>query len=183
MKIYTRKGDDGRTALYGGGRVSKADARVEAYGSVDELNAAVGLARTTGLPDDVDELLATMQSTLFDLGAELAAVGRAAEKLANSRITAAQVGELEAAIDRFDEELPPLRAFVLPGGSEASARLHVARTVARRAERRLVALADREAVRPVLLHYLNRAGDLLFVLARLANHRAGVPDVPWQARR
>ncbi len=183
MKIYTRKGDDGRTALYGGGRVSKADGRVEAYGSIDELNAAIGLARAAALPADLDALLAVVQSSLFDLGAELAAVGRAAEKLTAHRISEERVRALEEAIDRFERELPPLRSFVLPGGTEGSARLHMARTIARRAERRLVSLAERETVRPVLLHYLNRAGDLLFVLARVANHREGVEDVPWQARR
>ena len=182
MKIYTRKGDDGRTALYGGGRVSKADARVEAYGSVDELNAAIGLARAASLPEGVDEVLAHVQSDLFDLGAELAAVGRAAEALGETRLTEADVARLERAIDRFDDELPPLRTFVLPGGSEAAARLHVARTVARRAERRLVQLSEQESVRPLLLQYLNRAGDLLFVLARLVNARVGVADVPWLGR-
>ncbi len=182
MKIYTRKGDDGRTALYGGGRVSKAHARVEAYGSVDELNAAVGLARAALLAEDVDAVLAAMQSDLFDLGAELAAVGRAAEALGETHLGAADVERLERAIDRFEAELPPLRSFVLPGGGEASARLHLARTVARRAERRLVELAEQEPVRPLLVQYLNRAGDLLFVLARLANARAGVADVPWEGR-
>ena len=182
MKIYTRKGDDGRTALYGGGRVSKAHVRVEAYGSVDELNAAVGLARAASPAEDVDAVLARMQSDLFDLGAELAAVGRAAEALGETRLTEADLERLERDIDRFEAELPPLRSFVLPGGTEASARLHLARTVARRAERRLVELADQEPLRPLLVQYLNRAGDLLFVLARLANARAGVADVPWAGR-
>lgn len=182
MKIYTRKGDDGRTALYGGGRVSKAHVRVEAYGSVDELNAAVGLARAASPTEDVDAVLARMQSDLFDLGAELAAVGRAAEALGETRLTEADLERLERDIDRFEAELPPLRSFVLPGGTEASARLHLARTVARRAERRLVELADQEPLRPLLVQYLNRAGDLLFVLARLANARAGVADVPWAGR-
>lgn len=178
MKIYTKTGDSGETALFGGARVSKADPRVESYGDVDELNAQLGVARAAGLPDDIDGLLATVQAKLFDVGAELAtAPGSKASKM--PRVSEADVAVLEAAIDRFEEELEPLQNFILPGGAAAAAWLHVGRTVARRAERRVVALAAQTEVRPTVVHYLNRLSDLLFVLARVGNHRAGVADVPW----
>lgn len=180
MKIYTKTGDAGQTGLFGGRRVSKADGRVEAYGDVDELNSVLGLARAAGLAPDVDALLARVQCELFDLGAELGAAS--AEGGASPRIDDAAALRLEAEIDRFEEELPPLRAFVLPGGALAAAHLHLARTVCRRAERRMVALADREPVRAQALRYVNRLSDLLFVLARVANARASVPDVPWVGR-
>ena len=178
VKIYTKTGDDGETGLFGGARVSKADPRVEAYGDVDELNAQLGVARAGGLDADMDELLATIQAKLFDVGAELAAAP-GSKASAMPHVNEEDVAILESAIDRFEEELEPLVNFILPGGSPAAARLHVGRTVTRRAERRVVALASRTEVRPVIVHYLNRLSDLLFVLARVSNHRAGVADVPW----
>lgn len=182
MKIYTKTGDDGTTGLFGGARVRKDDLRVRAYGAVDELNSVVGLARLAPVGDDVDGLLARIQSELFDLGAELATVPKRAEKLDLPTLDERAVRHMEDAIDRFETELPKLTSFVLPGGTPAAAHLHHARTVCRRAERELVALAAVDAVRDVPLHYLNRLSDLLFTLARLGNARAGVADVPWKGR-
>lgn len=182
MKIYTKTGDEGKTGLFGGGRVSKDSMRVEAYGEIDEVNAFVGLARTKRFDDDVDALLHRVQCTLFDIGAELASSPSRTDRGNVPLVADADVAELEQAIDRAEQELPPLETFVLPGGSDAGAQLHVARVVTRRAERSLVALANDEPVRGEVLRYVNRLGDLLFVLARLANARAGVEDVPWTGR-
>jgi cob(I)alamin adenosyltransferase len=179
MKIYTKTGDKGDTGLFGGGRVSKASARVDVYGEIDELNSVIGLSRVGRFDDAVDDLLARVQSRLFDLGAELATSPDSKVELGIALINEAEVLALELAIDRAEEELKPLKTFVLPGGSAAAAHLHLARTVCRRAERKLVALADDEPVRPECIRYLNRLSDALFVLARLANHRAGLGDVPW----
>ncbi len=180
MKIYTRTGDTGETGLYGGGRVRKDDPRIAAYGTVDELNAFLGLARAEGLPPEIDAVLARLQNELFDLGAELATRDPRAQGTA--LIKEAQIAVLEQAIDRFEEGLSPLKQFILPGGTKAAALLHVARTVCRRAEREVVFLANvpDEKVSPHLIVYLNRVSDLLFVLARAANAISGVPDVPWQ---
>jgi cob(I)alamin adenosyltransferase len=180
MKIYTRSGDEGDTGLFGGGRVPKDHPRVAAYGDVDELNSALGLVRAT-LPPLFDELLASVQRDLFAMGGQLATpdperVTRALEKAALSED---RVGELERAIDTADVELAPLKAFVLPGGTPKAATLHVARTVCRRAERSVVRLAREAEVHPDFVVYLNRLSDLLFTLARLANHRAGIPDEAW----
>jgi cob(I)alamin adenosyltransferase len=177
MKIYTRTGDAGLTGLYGGGRVSKNDLRIAAYGSIDELNACLGLCRTTDLPDEVDSLLGRLQHEMFALGAELASPDGAAP--GSIFLDEADIASAEAAIDHFDAKLTPLKTFVLPGGSAASAALHVARAVCRRAERDVVALAQSSEVRPAALVYLNRVSDLLFVLARHANVFAGIPDVQW----
>lgn len=182
MKIYTKTGDEGETGLFGGGRVSKASPRVWAYGEVDELNSVLGLARTTPIDATTDALLATVQSELFDVGAELARTPGRADKGLVPEIDEAAVERLERAIDDAEGELAPLQNFVLPGGSLAASHFHLARTVCRRAERRVVALEGEEAPRAVLVRYLNRLSDLLFVLARLANHRAGVADVPWLRR-
>ena len=180
MKIYTRTGDDGTTGLLGPGRVRKDDPRVEAYGSVDELNAALGVARALDAGGWVTAELATIQARLFSLGAELAAT--AAAPLANlERITDADVAALEKTIDRLEADLPPLKNFILPAGHVLAAQLHLARTVCRRAERRLVALGEKATVEPRLVHYLNRLADLLFVMARWCNHRAGVTEVEWRA--
>lgn len=185
MKIYTRKGDTGETSLYGGDRVSKSHARVEAYGTVDELNSVLGLA-VARLPDalaDWREPLAAIQADCFTVGAILASPRAAGERPAHiPDLPDDCVAEMEAWIDRLDEELEPLRAFVLPGGSEPAAALHVARAVCRRAERRVVALAAEEEVDPVVLRYLNRLGDLLFTLARAANRGTGTDDVEWHPR-
>jgi cob(I)alamin adenosyltransferase len=183
VKIYTGRGDRGETDLMGGPRVGKDHARVEAYGAVDELNASLGVAASQSRHDDVTCLVAALQSALFDLGAYLAAPDDA--RRAKARIPeprAADVEALESRIDSFQKELEPLRRFVLPGGSPAAAAFHVARTVCRRAERRCVSLDRAEPLDPVAVRYLNRLSDLLFVLARLENRRAGVPDVEWLGR-
>jgi len=179
VKIYTRTGDGGETGLFDGTRVSKADARVEAYGEIDELNATLGLARAAGVDGDVDEAIVAMQRHLHALGARLADPGhRIAPRVTKVDIGEAEVARLESAIDRYERELPPLAHFILSGGSPAGAALHLARTVCRRAERRVVGLGS-EAVEPVAVVYLNRLSDLLFVLARAVNHRAGVPETEW----
>jgi cob(I)alamin adenosyltransferase len=182
VKLYTRRGDAGETDLFGGERVPKDHLRVEAYGAVDELNAALGVAAAATGHADVRALLAVLQSRLFDLGAHLAAPDP--ERRAKSALPGPReehVGELERQIDAFEAELPPLRRFVLPGGTPACAAFHLARTVCRRAERRAVALGRGEAVEPLVIRFLNRLSDLLFVLARLENRRAGLPDVEWSA--
>lgn len=180
MKIYTKTGDGGQTGLFGGARVSKADARVTAYGEIDELNSCLGLARMHPFDEGIDRLLSEIQSELFNLGAELATVpGKDAGAL---KVSETEIHSLEEAIDHAETELSPLKSFILPGGSPAAAHLHLCRTVCRRAERSLVGLGEQEEVRGEALRYLNRLSDLLFVLARLANHRAGIEDVPWVGR-
>lgn len=180
MKIYTRTGDEGMTALLGGERVAKDSPRVEAYGTVDELNATLGLARAEPLSEDLDRLLERLQHELFRLGAELAAGGSFSRTI--GMITPDRVEAIEQEIDRHEAALADLRCFILPGGTRAAAALHLARTVCRRAERRLVGAihAAGEDVCPTSLVYLNRLGDLLFVLARAANAEAGRADVRWQ---
>jgi cob(I)alamin adenosyltransferase len=178
VKLYTRTGDAGETSLFDGTRVAKDDPRVEAYGEIDETHAWLAFARASSLDDDLARELVQIQRDLFALGAQLA---DPADKIA-SRVTKAFVGDadvarLEQLIDRYESEVPPLRRFILAGGSSAGAALHVARTVCRRAERSMVALQP--PADAVLLRYVNRLSDLLFVMARLANHRAGVADVEW----
>ncbi len=182
MKIYTKTGDDGETGLFGGTRVAKDHARVEAYGAVDELNAIIGLCRAGGLSEDVDALAKTIQSQLFDVGGELATVPEKMDKVTIPRIDEADVAALEGAIDRAETELEPLKSFVLPGGTKPASLLHHARTVCRRAERRVVTMHGEAEVRSEVLRYLNRLSDLLFTWARLENRRAGVEDVPWVGR-
>ena len=181
MKIYTRTGDRGDTGLFGGGRVAKNDPRVEAYGDVDELNAHLGLARAIEMMPRIDEVLVPIQRDLFALGALLATPDHAKmhEQLAKARIDDDRVAQLERAIDQGEEELEPLRAFIVPGGTPKSAALHVARTVCRRAERRVIALAQTTELPSLVVIYLNRLSDLLFVLARVANRRAGAGEVSW----
>jgi len=184
MKIYTRTGDQGETGLFGGGRVAKDDLRVQAYGSVDEANAALGVARAAlrrqgGAAAALDEDLEALQGALFDLGADLATPLDARARQALRPVAAADVEALERRIDALDDELEPLGTFILPGGSDAAAALHVARSVARRAERDTVALARVAEVNPEALRYLNRLSDLLFTLARAVNARSGVPDAGW----
>ncbi|MDJ0973245.1 MAG: cob(I)yrinic acid a,c-diamide adenosyltransferase [Planctomycetota bacterium] len=181
MRIYTKTGDDGTTGLFGGRRVSKAALRVESYGTVDELNAILGWVRATdGGTEAADAILATAQEACFRLGAFVATVPGKDPGIAP--LTNEDVTALEAAIDAAEEGLPALTSFILPGGTEAGSRMHVARTVCRRAERALVALAREDEVDMVLVRWLNRLSDLLFVLARRANHDAGVADVPWVPR-
>lgn len=181
MKIYTKTGDTGETGLLAGGRVSKDHPRVAAYGAVDELNASLGMAMALAPRDFERELLESVQRDLFTLGAELATPDP--DKLQNAlpgpRVGADHLAALERVIDRHQERLEPLRAFILPGGTAKAAALHGARTVCRRAERAVVRLARETAVAPDLLRYLNRLSDLLFVLARAANAQAGEPDIQW----
>ncbi len=182
MKIYTRTGDAGRTGLFGGETVSKAHPRVAAYGAVDELNAALGWAVAAGALDaDLSAEVERIQSRLFDLGADLATPPGTPASAWLHRVPASWVAALEADIDAMDAALPPLRAFILPGGTPASAALHMARTVCRRAERAVVAAAEAGVeLSPVAVAYLNRLGDWLFTAARAANARAGVADRPWE---
>lgn len=177
MKIYTKTGDDGTTGLFGGDRVSKGSEIVEAYGTIDELNATIGVARATKLDAFTDGVLSQVQSDLFTLGAEVACVPGEEDKMKMKLIEFADAHRLERAIDEAEKDLAPLKNFVLPAGTPQAAALHFARTVARRAERMLVRVAVDE--RKQLVVYLNRLSDLLFVLARRANHSAGVEDVPW----
>jgi cob(I)alamin adenosyltransferase len=181
MRIYTKTGDSGTTGLFGGGRVAKDDARVSAYGDVDELNSAIGVVRATGPVDFSDELLASIQRDLFSIGGHLATPDpeKVKKALARAELSEARVAVFEQAIDAADAELPALRAFVLPAGTPKAAALHLARTVCRRAERSVVHLAGTADVPPLFLVYLNRLSDLLFTLARLANHRDGEGDVTW----
>lgn len=176
--IYTKTGDSGDTSLFGGGRVGKEDERVEAYGQVDELNSALGVARAEGLAD-MDALAGTLQNQLFTVGSVLATPAGSKAAAAIPSIQPQWATDMETAIDAFDRELPPLNQFVLPGGSKAAAALHHARTVCRRTERRVVPLFRAGKVGVDVIVYLNRLSDLLFTMARVANLRAGVKDVPW----
>jgi cob(I)alamin adenosyltransferase len=185
MKVYTRGGDTGETSLFGGRRVPKDAPRVDAYGEVDELNAAVGLARVELADADLSAQLERIQSSLFDLGSELAtpdADARERKGKPAPRVSDADTADLERWIDAFDLELEPLASFILPGGTRAAALLHLARTVCRRAERRVISLAARETVSPAVVKYLNRLSDYLFTAARAANHRAGVAEPKWVGR-
>jgi cob(I)alamin adenosyltransferase len=181
MKLYTKTGDDGTTGLFGGGRLSKTSARVSAYGTVDETNAAIGVARAMRPDDAIDAVLALVQRDLFVLGAELACVPGRESKLNVALLGPLEVARLEAAIDEADAACPPLDSFILPGGTPAAAALHFARTVCRRAERAVLAIDDARPRSEVIV-YLNRLSDLLFALARRANVTAGVADVRWNPR-
>jgi cob(I)alamin adenosyltransferase len=175
VKIYTRTGDRGETSLFGGARVAKNDARIEAYGTVDELSSFLGVARASSLPSQVDAILDIVQRDLFDVGAHLASPGTS--RFAG--VDVQRIEELERAIDAMERELAPLTNFILPGGAPGAAQLHVARTVCRRAERLVVALHDDDPATQSTIAYLNRLSDYLFVAARFANLRAGTDDVPW----
>ena len=177
MKIYTRTGDDGSTGLYGGGRVAKCDLRIDAFGVVDELNAQLGVVRTVELPVNCDAILSLLQNRMFDIGAELA-TPQAVEH-GTAYLQEADVARVESWIDELETPLPALQTFILPGGTPAAAALHLARCICRRAERRVVALAQTSPVREIVIHYLNRVGDLLFVMARAVNQELGHADVPW----
>lgn len=181
MKIYTRTGDTGDTALFGGGRVPKDHLRVATYGDVDELNSAIGLARATPPVDAFDALLESVQRDLFSIGGHLATPDpdKVAKALAKADLSADRIAEFERTMDEADATLPPLRAFVLPAGAPKAAALHLARTVCRRAERSVVSLAREAPVPELFVVYLNRLSDLLFTLARLANHLDGRGDVTW----
>lgn len=179
MKIYTKTGDAGDTSLFDGTRVRKTDPRVAAYGDVDEVQAAIGVARAAALPPDLDEMCVALQRDLFALGARLAdprhKIAKRVEKIV---IDEASISRLEGWIDRLDTELPPLRHFILADGCPGGAALHLARTVCRRAERAVLALGE-DAVEPIVIVYLNRLSDLLFTMARTANYRAGTAETPW----
>ena len=179
MKIYTKTGDEGETGLFGGPRVAKDDVRIEAYGTVDELNAALGLARSEMLPAAVEQTLASVQNELFAVGAELATPQPAQHGTA--LVGESHIRELELAIDQMETELSPLRQFIMPAGSRGVCLLHLARGICRRAERRVVTLARSEGanISPQIIHYLNRLSDYLFVAARFANHQEGAPEHPW----
>ena len=182
-KIYTRRGDDGSTGLFGGPRVSKDDLRVAAYGEVDELNSALGVAREElrdPVQKDIADIVDRLQSELFNLGGQLATPDAAAAPKNVPVIAKADVVRLEEEIDRFTAELPPMRFFILPGGSRPGAALHLCRTVCRRAERKAVELSRTEPMPDQTLSYLNRLSDLLFIMARAANLRAGGREVPWK---
>lgn len=179
MKIYTKTGDAGETGLFGGGRVAKDDVRVESYGEVDELNATLGLARSLQLPKDLDALMQRLQDQLFTVGAVLATPADTKASAHIPELKAEWVEAMEHAIDTFEAELSPMTHFILPGGSPAASALHLARTVCRRAERRCVPLLREGKIPQAVVVFLNRLSDLLFVMARLANHRAGLPDVKW----
>lgn len=179
MKIYTRTGDAGETGLFDGRRVPKSDARVDAYGEVDELNAVLGLALAEPLDGDLADILRAIQRDLFALGGRLADPShKIAARIGKVALSSDDTARLESWIDRLESELPPLRRFILPGGARAGALLHLARTVCRRAERRIVLLGV-DALEAELLAYVNRLSDLLFVLARAVNRRAGLAETEW----
>ena len=175
-KIYTRTGDNGTTGLGDGSRTDKDSLRVEAFGTVDELNSVVGLLASHDLPDVIASALIGIQHDLFDIGGELCIPG-------HSVVTDKQVERLEQSLDSLNADLDPLKEFILPGGSAAAAVCHLARTVCRRAERRVVSLAHKEDLNTACLHYLNRLSDLLFVMARTLNHASGGKDILWQRER
>jgi len=181
-RVYTRTGDDGTTALGSGDRVSKDDPRIEAYGTVDELNSAIGAALAAGLEPELARLLGHVQNELFHLGSDLCVPEERKRERPVPRIEERHVLALEEAIDRLTERLEPLANFLLPGGSPGAAQLHLARTACRRAERRLVSLAAGAEVNPAAHHYLNRLSDALFVMARFENHAKGVPEPLWDSR-
>ena len=181
MKIYTKAGDKGETSLFGGKRISKNSLRIEAYGTVDELNAQLGVARTLKPPLEIGNLLEQLQNQLFTLGADLATPFDAASSNIQ-RIQQEHIDDLERAIDQVETHLKPLQTFILPGGQPLSAQLHVARTVCRRAERLICSLAKVENIGKFPLIYLNRLADLFFVLARYVNVIAGTEDVQWNRR-
>jgi cob(I)alamin adenosyltransferase len=182
MKIYTKTGDGGQTGLFGGTRVSKASERVASYGDVDELNSVLGMIAAHEADAGVRAQLQRIQSELFTLGAELASTPEKAVGTGVDLLDEADIARFEREIDALERDLQPLKSFVLPGGDPQAARLHLARTTCRRAERGVVALAALEPMRPEILRYLNRLSDLLFVMARHANFRAKVDDVPWLGR-
>ena len=179
MRIYTKTGDTGETSLFDNTRVSKSDVRVDAYGEVDELNALLGTIGASGIDVDLNTEIEMIQKELFAIGARLAdPQSRIAERVKKAVVEDKDVARLERLIDTLETEVPPLRRFILPGGSTSGALLHLARTVCRRVERRVVALGP-DAVDAIVIVYLNRLSDLLFVMARAANHRTGVPEVEW----
>lgn len=184
MRIYTRTGDNGETGLFGGQRVRKDHVRVAAYGEVDELNALLGVCAAQGDDAELRELIERLQGELFVVGADLATPQEEGDSVGRRtvpRVSEGMAAALEALIDQFEEGVPPLMNFILPGGTPLAAQLHLARAVCRRAERAVLTAAGRETLNPEALVYLNRLSDLLFTLARAANHRAGHPETPWRS--
>ncbi len=179
MKIYTRTGDSGETSLFGGGRVSKSSDRIESYGTVDELNSSIGLARAHGLSEESERICQHIQNNLFKLGADLATPAFSKAKV--ERIVPEDIRWMEQTIDELEETLPPLKFFILPGGSSGGATLHLSRTICRRAERIVIACREQENISQEVVIFLNRLSDLLFVLARYENHQAGIKESRWQA--
>lgn len=177
MKIYTKKGDTGNTSLFGGQQVSKNSARINSYGTVDELNSILGVASSHKTSPETKEMLDIVQAQLFVLGADLATPESANARIA--RVSEEEIEYLEQQIDKMEEQLPPLKNFILPGGSQAGAVLHSARTVCRRAERFTVDCSNEEKISGLTIKYLNRLSDFLFVLARFENHKAGIVETPW----
>jgi len=180
LKIYTKTGDDGTTGLVGGSRVKKYDIRLEAYGTIDELNALIGVIRSSDLPNDVIEILVKIQNKLFNIGSILASDEKGEVFTANLAITEANINDLEVAIDEYQKQLPELTHFVLPGGDFASAQCHVARTVCRRAERRILEFAERSKVQTEIIIYINRLSDFLFVLSRKLAADSGIEELVWK---
>ncbi|MCB9247247.1 MAG: cob(I)yrinic acid a,c-diamide adenosyltransferase [Ignavibacteriales bacterium] len=181
MKIYTKTGDEGNTSLFGGERVLKNNIRIEAYGTIDELNALLGITLTYELNSESKKVLSKIQNNLFQIGAELASPENV-KSSAIKKITTEEINVLEAYIDKLDENLPPLKNFILPGGSKGSAHFHFARTICRRAERIIVELKQKENINNNIIVYVNRLSDLLFVLARYENHVTSTPEIEWNTR-
>jgi cob(I)alamin adenosyltransferase len=179
-KIYTKTGDDGTTGLVGGTRVKKYDVRLEAYGTVDELNASIGVIRSFELPANYMKYITEIQNKLFNIGSRLASDEKGEAVTSGLSITEKHIAELEKAIDELDEELPELTQFILPGGTPAAAYCHVARTVCRRAERRILEFSEQTFVQPEIIKYINRLSDFLFVLARKLVAISGVEEITWQ---
>ncbi len=180
IKIYTKTGDDGTTGLVGGTRILKYDIRLEAYGTVDELNSNIGIIRTFNVSPEISELLTEIQNKLFNIGSRLASDEKGDEFTAQLSVKDEYIAVLEKAIDKFEVELPALSQFILPGGCGAAAQCHVSRTVCRRAERRILELAAHTKVQPEIIKYLNRLSDFLFVLARKINQDEGVKEIHWK---
>lgn len=182
MKIYTKTGDKGQTSLYGGERVSKHNLRLDAYGTVDELNSTIGIVRVYNKDAELDEKFFRLQNTLFKLGADLATPLQMSKGIKIVRIGEEEIAELEAEIDKWDSELELLKVFILPGGTQTGAFLHLARTICRRAERNTVKLSEIEKINELCLNFLNRLSDWLFVAARIANSKANFKESKWQIK-
>ena len=180
IKIYTKTGDDGTTGLVGGSRVKKYDARLEAYGTVDELNAAIGMLGSLNEDEEIQLLLTEIQNKLFNIGSRLASDEKGQEVTSSLALKEEDIERIEQAIDLFESELPELNQFILPGGDKVVAQCHVARTVCRRAERRILEFSEANSVQPELTKYINRLSDFLFVIARLSGFRRGIDERPWQ---